>query len=59
MVLASRRRSEWVVAVVEEPHERAIETPSRDDLGDDFDGAEQCEHAVIRVGEVGDIERQK
>jgi len=45
-----------VAAVIPEPHERPVHTPSKEQLHRGFDAREQCEHPVISLGEVLDVE---
>ena len=40
-----------VVVLVEEAHERAVEAPAEEDLGDDLDRTEQTEDAVVAFAE--------
>ncbi len=48
-----------VLTLVEEPHERSVETPPEQDLGHDFDRAEQPEDPVVPLAQVADVDRQQ
>ena len=59
MVLASRCRARFIVALVEEAHERSVQAAAEEDLRDDLDRTEQAEDAVVAFAQVSDVNRQQ